>query len=399
MTVEPPPLLNGAQRDRIRLRFDIYDSINGKWFAQGGNAPVDNPVIVNKIQSENLGLERYWQYEQLATGAGSTAYTNANNGNLLWRWSPWATPGRGISSIVDLTYNSLEEHSDSPAGENVSLNISGLLRFGSRLDIHPNQADKSTGQQHPLRALRRRRRVRPRVHRCARRVRQRRVDRAGRRQPLPAQLSLDHRRAEVLGADPARQRDLLVRPGRLPAPGRGHQRQPAEFLLEDTPPGQDPGGPKKRVTQVVDPGGRAYVVDYFDKDEVKGGRVRGNVQSIKDHSGSLLLFDYYDDGNLMRVTQQGGTTTPRASRSPDRSFVFTYTNPKGDAPALATAAERLTPPQKVTQSVKLFSVIDPRKNETTFAYWGPTPDSKNRWKLKSWTDRLGNQTDASPTTG
>ena len=93
----------------------------------------------------------------------------------------------------------------------------------------------------------------------------------------------------------------------------------------------------------------------------------------------------------MRVTQQGGTTTSGVAVA-DRSFVFTYTNPKGDAPALATAAERLTPPQKVTQSVKLFSVIDPRKNETTFTYWGPTPDSKNRWKLKSWNDRLGNQT-------
>ena len=391
VTVEPPPLLNGAQRDRIRLRFDIYDSSNGKWFSQGGNAPVDNPVIVNKIQSENLGLERYWQYEQLATGAGSTAYTNANNGNLLWRWSPWATPGRGISSIVDLTYNSLEEHSDSPAGENVSLNMSGLLRFGSRLDIHPNQADKSTGNN-------------------TRYVRF--VDGDGSAHEFTGTLDAS---GNVVWTEPAgvnlylrsypsttdaRKYWALTRPDNLtywfdqdgyPRLVEDTNGNLLQFLLEATPPGQDPGGPKMRVTQVVDPGGRAYVIDYFDKDEVKGGRVRGNVQSIKDHSGSLLLFDYYDDGNLMRVTQQGGTTTSGVAVA-DRSFVFTYTNPKGDAPALATAAERLTPPQKVTQSVKLFSVIDPRKNETTFTYWGPTPDSKNRWKLKSWNDRLGNQT-------
>ncbi|MCF6376449.1 Ig-like domain-containing protein [Nocardioides KLBMP 9356] len=391
VTVEPPPLLNGAQRDRIRLRFDIYDSANGKWFSQGGNAPVDNPVIVNKIQSENLGLERYWQYEQLATGAGSSAYTNANNGNLLWRWSPWATPGRGISSIVDLTYNSLEEHSDSPAGENVSLNVSGLLRFGSRLDIHPNQADKSTGQN-------------------TRYVRF--VDGDGSAHEFTGQLDSS---GNVVWTEPAgvnlylrsypsttdaRKYWALTRPDNLtywfdqdgyPRLVEDTNGNLLEFVLEATPPGQDPGGPKMRVTKVVDPGGRAYVVDYYDKDEVKGGRVRGNVQSIADHSGSLLLFDYYDDGNLMRVTQQGGTTAAGVAVA-DRSFVFTYTNPKGDAPALATAAERLNPPQKVTQSVKLYSVIDPRKNETTFAYWGPTPDSKNRWKLKSWNDRLGNQT-------
>lgn len=391
VTVEPPPLLNGAERSRLHLRFDVFDSANGKWFAQGGNAPADNPVIVNKIQAANLGLERFWQYEQVATGAGSSAYTNANNGNLLWRWSPWATPGRGIASIVDLTYNSREEHSDSPAGENVSLNISGLLRFGSRLDIHPNQADRSTGNNT--------RYVRfvdgdGTTHEFTGRL-----DSSGKviwEEPAGVNLYL----RSHPGTTDARKYWGLTRPDNLTYwfDEEGYPRlvedtngNLLEFVLEDTPAGQDPGGPKKRVTEVVDPAGRAYVVDYYDKDEVKGGRVRGNVQSIEDHSGSLLLFDYYDDGNLMRVTQQGGTTDAGVTVR-DRSFVFTYTNPKGDAPALATAAERLDPPQRVTQSVKLFSVVDPRRNETTFSYWGPTPDAKNRWKAKSWTDRLGNTT-------
>ena len=35
-------------------------------------------------------------------------------------------------------------------------------------------------------------------------------------------------------------------------------------------------------------------------------------------------------------------------------------------------------------------MIDPRRNETTFTYWGAQPDPKNRWKLKTWSDRLGN---------
>ena len=140
---------------------------------------------------------------------------NADNGNMLWRWSPWATPGRGIASIVDLTYNSLEEHSDSPAGENVSLNISGLVRFGSRLDLHPNQADKSTGKNT--------RYVRfidgdghaARVHRDRERLGRGRVDRARGREPLPAQLPEHDGRAEVLGPDTPGQPDVLVRPGGL----------------------------------------------------------------------------------------------------------------------------------------------------------------------------------------
>ncbi len=63
--VRQPPLLNGAQRDRLRLRFDIFDSESLTWFADRGNKPVEQPVVVNHGLSGNLGLERFWQYEQL----------------------------------------------------------------------------------------------------------------------------------------------------------------------------------------------------------------------------------------------------------------------------------------------------------------------------------------------
>ena len=352
---------------------------------------------MDKELSENLGLERFWQYEQVATGAGSTAYVNADNGNMLWRWSPWATPGRGIASIVDLTYNSLEEHSDSPAGENVSLNISGLVRFGSRLDIHPNQADKSTGKNT--------RYVRfvdgdGTLHEFTGTVNSSGV--VVWKEPAGVNLYL---RSYPSTTDP-RKYWALTRPDNLTYwfDNEGYPRlvedtngNTLEFLLENTPTGQDPGGPKKRVVKIIDPAGgtRSYEVNYYDKDEVKGGRVRGNVEWIKDHSGSLLMFDYYDDGNLMRVTQRGGTTTDGVAVA-DRSFVFTYTTPNGDAPALATLDQRKNPPQKVTQSVKLYSVLDPLQNETTFTYWGAQPDPKNRWKLKTWADRLGEHLDLQP---
>ncbi len=389
--VRQPPLLGGAERDRLHLRFDIYDSAANVWFADRGNKPMDQPVVVNHALSANLGLERYWQYEQVGTGAGGNALVNVGNGNLLWRYSPWATPGRGIATIVDLTYNSLEEHSDSPAGENVSLNISGLLRFGSRLDIHPNKADTLNGQSNRYVRF---------------------IDGDGTMHSFTGALDAS---GAVVWTEPAGVNLYLTSNPSTTDPKRywrmtrpdgmtywfdqdGYPRlvqdkndNVLEFELVDTEAGQDPGGPKKRVSRIIDAANRAYVVDYYEKDEVKGGRVRGNVQSLTDHSGSKLVFDYYHDGNLRTLTQVGGIS-PEGVAVKDRTMVFTYTNPRGTAPAITDATARKNPPLNTTQSVKLYSVIDYLGNETSFSYWGSTPDAKNRWKLKSWTDREQNTT-------
>ena len=361
------------------------------WFSDRGNKPLEQPVVVNHGLAGNLGLERFWQYEQLATGGGSSAMVNVSNGNLLWRYSPWATPGRGIATIVDLTYNSLEEHSDSPAGENVSLNISGLLRFGSRLDVHPNTADTLNGQAQ--------RYVRfvdgdGTLHEFTGAL-----DASGKvRWTEPAGVNL-YLTSNPATTDPERYW-RLTRPDGVtywfdeegyPRLVQDKNDNVLRFVVAATESGQDPGGPKKRVIEIVDAGGRKYKVDYYEKDEVKGGRVRGNVESLEDHSGSKLVFDYYHDGNLRTLTQVGGIS-PEGIAVKDRKMVFTYTNPQGTAPAIADPNVRRNPPLGTTQSVKLSSVIDYLGNESTFTYWGPTPDAKNRWKLKSWTDREQNTT-------
>jgi YD repeat-containing protein len=391
MTIEPPPGVNASQRTRLRLRFDVYDSTTGKWFAQGGSKPVDNPVIVNKDLSKQLGFERFWHYEDLHLGAGASAAANVANGNLLWQWMPWATPGRGIASIVNLSYNSLEEHSDSPAGNNVSLNISGLVRFGSRLDIHPNKADQLNGKA--------RRYVRF-------------VDGDGTLHEFTGTVNTD---GTVTWAEPAgvnlylrstgstdaRKYWALTRPDRLtyyfdvdgyPRLVEDTNGNLLEFELADTPSGDDPGGPKKRVVKIWDAARRAYSVDYWDKGEAKPGRVRGKVQFLTDHSGSVLAFDYYNDGNLRRITQQGGVS-PEGVAVADRSFTFTYTDSNGDQPAIPVGADRVNPdPATNNQSVKVYSVRDPNGRETLFTYWGASPDPKNRWKIKTWTDRAGKTT-------
>ena len=145
LVIQPPVLPPGAELGQYRLRIDLYDTAVGTWFAGKGNPPIDNPILVVKELEDKLGLERFWHYDGDDVGAGMTTLTNVANGNMLLRWTPLFAPGRGLATMVDLTYNSLEDHSESPAGENFSLSMSGLIRFGVPLDIHPNKADQVSG--------------------------------------------------------------------------------------------------------------------------------------------------------------------------------------------------------------------------------------------------------------
>lgn len=144
--VVPPSLPQGADRAQWKLRFDLFDVASNAFFAAKGNGPADNPIIVNKVISTGLGLERWWHYQGTEAGVGMDHLVNVASGNSILRWSPFSAPGRGLSTSVDLTYNSLEQRSESPAGNNFSLSISGLTRLGNPLDIHPNNADTVAGR-------------------------------------------------------------------------------------------------------------------------------------------------------------------------------------------------------------------------------------------------------------
>jgi hypothetical protein len=152
VTINPPALPTGIDLSLVRLRLDVYDTDSDSatphpvWFSQFGNKPVDNPVLVARSLDGALGLERYYGYTQAPLGGGPTALTNIANGNLLVHWTPWSEPGRGLDTVLGLTYNSLEDHSRSPFGNNWSLSMSTLTRFGEPLDVHPNNADTISGR-------------------------------------------------------------------------------------------------------------------------------------------------------------------------------------------------------------------------------------------------------------
>jgi RHS repeat-associated protein len=399
LVINPPALPPGAQLGQYRLRLDLYDVGTGRWFAQGGNQPtVDNPILVARTLKDALGLERYWQYEGEPVGAGMSTLTNVANGNMLLRWTPLADPGRGLSTVLDLTYNALEDHSESPAGNNFSLAISGLTRFGMGLDIHPNKADQISGNADKWVAL---------------------VDGDGTPHRFTGTTQKDGstRWAEPAGVNlylrsiatnPAERRWALTRPDKVtfffdeqgfPTAVTDRNNNTLSFKLDPIDPADDPGGPKQHVTAVTDAGGRAFTVVYYTKADTNKPQVRGKVKRITDHSGHALDFDYYDDGNLLRLTQRGGTNADGTILA-DRSFVFTYTDNTGEQPAITNIADRVSPdPKTPNQSTRLYSVRDPRQVaagpagvETTFTYYGPSAGPTLRWRLKDRTNRPNNKT-------
>ncbi|WP_433649102.1 DNRLRE domain-containing protein [Micromonospora zamorensis] len=385
LTIYPPALPPGAQQGTYRLRIDVYDPAAATWFSAKGNPPLDNPVIVAKSLATKLGLERYYQYDGESLGAGASELVNVANGNLLARWTPFFSAGRGLSTMTDLTYNALEDHSKSPAGNSFSLAVSGLTRFGEPIDIHPNKADTISGRSNKWVEF---------------------TDGDGSTHHFDGVTGADGvtRWTEPPGVNlylrsmtgDVNRVWAFTRPDKVtyyfdadgfPTSVEDRNGNKITYTLEDTPPGEDPGGPKKRITRVTDAGNRSFVIDYWSKNESKRAHVRGNIQTITDHSGSALGFDYYDDGNLLRLTQRGGTNAD-GSFLADRSLVFTYTTSNGSGPAISDPTLRANPePKTHNQSTRLYSVRDPRGAETTFAYYQASDGPQLRWKLKSRTDR------------
>src|SRR5689334_20056248 len=65
-------------------------------------APASARAAADQTQ---LGLEDYFTYESTDTGGGGAAHVNVANGNLVWHTTPVVNVGRGLSTVLNVTYN------------------------------------------------------------------------------------------------------------------------------------------------------------------------------------------------------------------------------------------------------------------------------------------------------
>jgi RHS repeat-associated protein len=387
VTVPPPPLADGVERAKHQLQFDLVDRSSGApvVLSTKGNPPNEQPSDVFRTDV-SLGLERWHNYHGEELGGGLQHLVNVASGNSLVRWTPFESPGRGLSTVVDLTYNGLEDKSSSPAGNNWSLSISSLTRFGTPLNVHPNNGN--TALPHDYIEL---------------------VDGDGTTHRFEGKLAADNTPyyeepagvhlylREYSATDPAR-KWAITRPDRTtfffdregwPTSVEDNNGNRITFTVVRVPPAEDPGGPRYRITKVTDAGAREFELTYWPKAEARSPHVRGKVKRITDHTGSALDFEYYDDGNVRKFIQRG--STGGGMPVPDREWIFTYTDSNGDAPAL-DATQRANPPLHVgNQSTRIYSVRDPRGHETEFKYYGTShPDM--RWRVTERENRANEKT-------
>ncbi|MDQ3933069.1 MAG: Ig-like domain-containing protein [Actinomycetota bacterium] len=397
VTVTAPTLPEGVEQADYSLRVDLVDTAASVTFSGKGSKPLEHGVAVVRKARIEPGLERYYHYEGDELGAGMQHMVNVASGNSIVRWTPFESPGRGLSTVLDLTYNALDDKKKgSPVGNNWSLSMSSLTRFGEPLDVHPNKADDLAGRANRYVEFTD---ADGTTHRFTGNAS------GGWDRPPGVHLFL----REHSTTDP-RKKWALTKPDRVtffydaegfPTEVEDRNGNRIVFTLEAVPNKEDPHGPAKRIVAVTDPAGndsspaanRKFQLAYYSKDEAKKPQIRGKVKRITDHNGSALDFEYYRDGNLRKLIQRGGPgTSSEIGQVPDRTFVFTYTTSSGSGPAIPASGDRVDPDEKTSnQSTKLFSVRDPLGRESTFSYLGPGA-GRERWRLASIENRASERT-------
>ena len=343
--VTPPAMPEGVRRVQYRLRLDLYQSSTSTWFASKGNQPLEAPVIVNKVLATGLGLERYYQYNGADLGAGLQSVVNLASGNGIVHWAAFQEPGQGLSTVVDLTYNSLEGATASPVGNGFSLSVSSLMRLGSPLDIHPNASDTAAGRSDRYVDLTDGDGT---THRF--------TSTDGVTWLAPAGVHLYFRRYST--SDAARAW-AVTRPDGVtfffdtlgyPTFVKDTNGNQLTFQEQALPDGTE------RVTSVVDQGGRSIALTYYSATDTAQAAVVGRLKTLTDHVGTSLAFDYDPTGNLLHITEHGA---PNMLAVPDRTIGFAY-----------------------GADGRMSSEIDPRGHSTAFTY-------QSDGKLATRVDRNG----------
>ncbi|HEX6500295.1 MAG TPA: DNRLRE domain-containing protein [Micromonosporaceae bacterium] len=367
---------SGNKRTEYVLKWELHNKTTGAWLSSTGIGTLDQPVVVEDPTSDQLGMEKFYQYSTVPTGAGGTALVNGHAGNVAWGYNAFSNPGRGLSTSVRITYNSLDT-TDSSMGYGWSLSASTLSRLGSPLRFHPPGQDWPTevrltdgdGTTHVFSLNK---------HNS--------TDTSLWDYDHPAGVHLylqknsgagDPSRAWVMTA-PDRTQFFFDSDGYPSAvvdhtgnntqtftyASRKSNNEPIKFLQYIT----DPSGRRTlNLTYYAKGDSYSYIDDagnLVNDSNLTNPKIIDQVKSITDVGGRTITFTYTTKGLMARMVDGAGTSIAK-------TFNFAYDMTQGN------------------KNVKLVKVTDPRGNSTSLAYYDPPADPQFHWWVDTITSRIG----------
>ncbi|NUT32694.1 MAG: DNRLRE domain-containing protein [Hamadaea sp.] len=370
------PIQSGTANKRTDyvLTWELHNKTTGQWLsATNGIAPLDQKVAVEEPTSNQLGLEHFYSYASMSTGAGGTLRNNLYAGNTSWSLDPFTNPSRGLATFLRMTYNS-QDTTDTVAGFGWSLQASSMMRLGTPLDFHPNPNPTTVtftdgdGTAHKFS-----------------------WDSTANEWKSPFGVHLFLRK--FVSCTPQTEHDRawsMVRPDRTEffydcdgylSSIEDNNGNRMNFVYEVR---QSQNKPTKFLRYITDPTGRqTLTLNYWAKGDtydyindttwtkvtgqsnLTNPKIIDHVRSISEVSGRTLTFTYTDKGLLGEVVDGAGAAQPKR-------YAFQYDMTQGN------------------KNVKLVKVTDPRGNATNLTYYSnPEDDPKFKWNTKAYADRLG----------
>ncbi|MFG1605155.1 DNRLRE domain-containing protein [Actinoplanes sp. NPDC049265] len=364
----------GNKRQKFVLKWDLKNKTTGQWLSQVWEIPpLAQPITVEDPTSDQLGLEKFYQYTGQNAGSGSTVMVNQFSGNAVFSYNAFSNPSRGLSTFLRLSYNS-QDSSNSYLGYGWSLSTSTVTRLGSPLQftgLDPRWPEKITltdgdGTSHWFELNR---------HDS--------TDEKDWDYDSPAGVHLYLQRNG--DSDPMRTW-VMTRPDRSQFyfDSDGYQTAVVDkngnemrFTYERVAIGNRNTGVLKYITDAT--GRRTLTFEYhnlgdsFDyyvgnSDDKRSAANLNNAQivsqlrAITDVTGRRITFTYNDSGQLRQVIDGQGDPA-------EKPFGFYY----DDAGGL------LNP--------RLVRVDDPRGNGTTLGYYQPSAGELLKWRTERVSDR------------
>ncbi|MDG4822020.1 DNRLRE domain-containing protein [Asanoa sp. WMMD1127] len=368
----------GNKRRAFVLKWDLRNKTTGQWLSQVWEIPpLAQRIAVEDPTSDQLGLEKFYQYTGENAGAGSTVMVNQFSGNAVFSYNAFSNPSRGSSTFVRLSYNS-QDSSNSYVGYGWSLSTSTVQRLGSPLVFAGGDArwpakitlTDGDGTSHFFDLNK---------HNS--------TNEADWDYDNPAGVHLYLQRNPA--NDPVRTW-VMTRPDRSQFyfDADGYQTAIIDkngndllFTYERTNIGNRNTGVLKYLTDST--GRRTLTFEYFNTGDsyqyfvgntkqngtnLANAQIVNQLRSIVDITGRRITLTYSDRGTLRQVIDGQGTPD-------EKPFGFYYDDSLG-----------ITNP-------KLVRVDDPRGNGTKVAYFPQSSSDLLRWRAQKVTDRVDNATE------